>query len=106
MNNFRVELYAIEILFHILCSCYRADFSMCSDLEAGSGLCDINCVAHPADCLGQNAFEELCFRIDINVGVAVFSDGCGLNFTAKQVIHELCAVADTEYRDAELKELG
>ena len=100
MNDFRVELYAVEILFDILCSCYRTDLSVSCDLEAGSGFCDIDCVAHPADCLRENSFEKLCFCININVSVAVFSDGCRLYFAAQEVIHELSAVADSEYRDS------
>ena len=82
MNNFRVELNAIEVLFNVLCCSNGANLCVCSDLKSGSRFCNINRVAHPADCLGKNVLEELCACVNINVSVAVFSDGCGLNFAA------------------------
>ena len=49
--------------------------------------------------------KKHCPVIDIDLGMPVFSHGSGGDLATEEIVHKLCAVADAEYRDAELEDL-
>ena len=62
-------------------------------------------MTHPADGLTGNMSEKCGGVIYIDLGVTVFTDRCFCDLTAEEVVHELCAVADTKYRDTQFEDL-
>ena len=106
MHDLRMELYRIEVLGFIFHAGYRAYRCRCCYLEAFRCLLDVIRMAHPADGLRRNAFEELGPRFcNRNLGLAVFTGRRRLHGAAEDMCHELAAVADTEDRHAQLEEL-
>ena len=62
-------------------------------------------MGHPAGNLSRNAAEQRCIRLYFCLGLAVLADRRGLNLAVQGVRNQLCAVAEAENRDAELKHL-
>ena len=78
---------------------------------------DIICMAHPHDGAADSsaagrlrtAHAKTCHKaaavVDGHFGPAVFTDRCGRDLAAQLVRQKLRAVADTEHRDAQPKNL-
>ena len=64
---------------------------------------DLVGVAHQADLLGAETLEQRAGGIHFHGRLAVFAGGAGRDCAAKRPCGELCAVADTEHRDAEVE---
>ena len=104
VQYFRMELDRVQFLLLILCSCYRTVCSVCSDLESRCSLRNVICMAHPADCFVGYVFEDFgIFFINEKLCLAVLADICFLNFSAKDMHHELCSVAKSKYRNTKLE---
>ena len=111
VHHLRVELNRVKPLVRLLHRCRRAVVRVRRDPEARRHLGDIIRVAHPAGGLLRNSLEQRRFflsggrRIQIDVRVAVLTDGRGPDGAAQHVRHQLRAVADAEHRNAQLEEL-
>jgi len=61
-------------------------------------------MAHPAGRVGFDPLEQRGVDIDRQVDVAVFAFGCRFDPSAQLVSHELCAIADAQDGQSELKD--
>ena len=103
--HFRVELRRVDVTRRILHGRNRAVLGVRGHSKAGRHLGDIVRVGHPAGNLSRNAAEQRCIRLYFCLGLAVLADRRGLNLAVQGVRNQLCAVAEAENRDAELKHL-
>ncbi|CCZ84372.1 putative uncharacterized protein [Ruminococcus sp. CAG:254] len=104
MIYFRMELYAIELLFRIFHCCYRTAGRMCRNRKAFRQLLNIVGMAHPRDCFFRQTGEQQAFRLIFCQCLAVFSGFFrGSNCSAQRICHQLAAVADAQNRNAQFK---
>ena len=104
--HFRVELGRVDVTRRILHGRNRAVLGVRGHGKAGRHFGDIVRVGHPAGNLSRNAAEQRCIRLYFRLGLAVLADRCGLNLAVQSVRNQLCAVAEAENRNAEIKHLG
>ena len=110
MDHFRVELDGIEPAGRILHGRNRTVVSMGSDREALRQVCNIVCVAHPADGgILLITFDILQkqgrFFIYIDLRASVFADRSGFHAAPAAVCHELGPVTDSQNRNSEFEQL-
>ena len=106
VKNFRMELDGIELFGFIARSCYRTVSCVGNYLKIRSNLADIVKVAHPHNGLVLYSFKELVLAaINEGLGLAILPYRSLLDFSAKDVHHELSSVAKAKNRDSQFKEL-
>ena len=77
---------------------------MCDDSESRCFFLDVVIVAHPADRLLGYISKKLACLIHSHFDLAVLTDRCFAYMSAENVGHQLRAVAESEYRNAHLKQ--
>ena len=105
VKYFRMILDRIQFLICILSNSHRTVCCMCSDLKSRCRFGNVVCMAHPYDCFIGYIFENLgiCL-INKKFCLTIFADIGFFNFAAKDMHHKLCAIAKSQYRNAEFKQ--
>ena len=105
VNDLRMELNCIEILLGTLHTCYRTGLCMSSDAETGRNLSNIYAVAHPADGFGRYTVKKLRGCIHVYFCMSIFAYNGFFNNAVQQVAHQLSAIADSQNRNTQFKNL-
>ena len=106
--NLGMELHAVEHSLLVSHCGYGAVIGMSGNLKALWRFADVVTVTHPRNsAFGQGVKQNTIFII-ISYGLAVFTYRVirrRYNISAERICHKLTAVADTQNRDTELKNL-
>ena len=111
MRHFWVKLYTEEIFLSIEHACNRAARRGCHQLKAFRHGCHFIAVAHPhikktftvfADMV-FDVFEQCVVRLNLNLGIAKFTDVGALHTATQLLCHCLHAVADTKHWQTKLE---
>ena len=106
VHDFRMELRCIKFLFRTFHGCNRTNRRIRHSAESFGNRCDIVGMAHPADRLRRNSFEENRCTVGSDESFAVFADGSRFHGSSQHVCHELGAVTDSQNRNSQFKYFG
>ena len=106
--DLRMELYRIQLLLLVFHGCNRAVLGVGGGTEACWQLGNIIRMAHPGDGLFRHVLDvrkQQAGRIVGGFRLAVFRGDAGSHLAPQGIRHQLTAVADSQDRDTQLKNL-
>ena len=120
VDHFRMELNGIELPVRVLHGSDGTIIGVRGDRESRRGSGNVVGMGHPEDGMAGflatgllrrdircgDILQQSVMAVDDHLGVAVLADRCGFDRAAESVGHELCTVADSENRNAEVKNGG
>jgi len=95
-----MELDCIQSTLYTFCCCHRAVCSGSYNTEAGCQFRNIVEMAHPADRILGHIGKQLGTAVYLHLSLTIFPNGRTFYLTTQHMGHQLCAVAESQYRNS------